>query len=106
MQVTQKTRHQVVKDQWESGAVIQYRHFGKWVDCADNKPAFHVNMQYRVRPTKEDVVYYTSASYDVKKKTRALLGCTKVKFLNDNLKLVFCPHTGALKEAVILGATI
>ncbi len=39
---------------WANGAVIQRqrRSTGEWVDCIDNRPAWHSDYKYRVKPKK------------------------------------------------------
>lgn len=35
---------------WEDGKVIQYNSGNGWEDCCDNKPAWDVTSQYRIKP--------------------------------------------------------
>ena len=44
-----------VIEAWTKGATIQYKSVlvGKWIDCADNLPAWAPNTKYRVKPKNE-----------------------------------------------------
>lgn len=44
-------KHADLIKQWADGAVIEFKdQDNKWLECHDNKPEWHDNLEYRVKP--------------------------------------------------------
>ena len=53
----QPHKHADLIKAWSDGAIIQHYHsLCGWVDCADNKPSWNVDVQYRIKPEEKKPV--------------------------------------------------
>jgi hypothetical protein len=98
-------KHAELIKAWADGAEIEYYSPSqdKWIICVNNRPQWHEDMAYRVKPTpKPDVVKWGNINVRKDIYNSLNLRVNEVDQTDANVKLVFDGETEKLKEVIVL----